>query len=494
MGLALVLARLLLASVFLTAGLAKLADLAGTRRAIVDFGIPDRFAVVGGIVLPLSELAVAIALIPTATAPYAAAAAALLLLAFIGGIANAMAKGRAPDCHCFGQLHSAPVGRRAIARNAALLAVAGFVAIGGWSDAGDSATGWLRDASTAAVVGAAAAVVLAALIGFVVWFCLQLLRQNGRMLARLEALESALATGSGGDAVAPVDLPGGGLPVGADAPDFELPSETGESHSLASLLADGRELLLVFSDPDCGPCRELFPEVAGWQTTHATRLAIAVILSGEASNSRALAEEHGIALALSQPQREVADAYLAHATPMAVLVGADGRIRSSTVGGADAIRNLVATAVHPPPIVLQSANGNGRAPLAPQPELGAPVPDLDLADLAGRPTALADLLGKRSVLIFWDPGCGFCQQMLSDLRALEAEPRRGAPQLVVLSAGDADAVREQAIGAPVLLDPDAAAMDAFGAGGTPMGVLVEDGTIASPLAGGAEAVMELIRS
>lgn len=65
---ALLAARLLLALVFVMAGMVKLADRAGSRRAIVDFGLPAAFAGPLGILLPLAELAVTITLIPPATA------------------------------------------------------------------------------------------------------------------------------------------------------------------------------------------------------------------------------------------------------------------------------------------------------------------------------------------------------------------------------------------------------------------------------------------
>src|SRR5215218_7157556 len=65
---AILLDRLLLATVFAVAGVAKLADRAGSRQAIVDFGLPARLATLLGILLPLYELAVAAALIPTPTA------------------------------------------------------------------------------------------------------------------------------------------------------------------------------------------------------------------------------------------------------------------------------------------------------------------------------------------------------------------------------------------------------------------------------------------
>lgn len=46
-------ARLVLALVFAVAGAAKLADLAGSRRAIGDFGVPAALAAPLGTLLPL---------------------------------------------------------------------------------------------------------------------------------------------------------------------------------------------------------------------------------------------------------------------------------------------------------------------------------------------------------------------------------------------------------------------------------------------------------
>src|ERR1700730_1764375 len=101
---ALLVTRLLLAAVFATAAIGKLADLAGSRDAVAGFGVPERFARVIGTTLPFAELAVAVSLLPTATARYGSLAAAGLLLAFIAGIARSVARGEAPDCHCFGAL------------------------------------------------------------------------------------------------------------------------------------------------------------------------------------------------------------------------------------------------------------------------------------------------------------------------------------------------------------------------------------------------------
>src|SRR5215212_1360917 len=132
MGIALLVARLLLALVFVVAGVSKLADRKGSRQALADFGVPSSLASPLGILLPLAELAIAAALIPAASAWWAALGALSLLLLFVAGISINLARGRKPDCHCFGQLHSAPAGWRTLARNGALAATAGFVLWAGY--------------------------------------------------------------------------------------------------------------------------------------------------------------------------------------------------------------------------------------------------------------------------------------------------------------------------------------------------------------------------
>ena len=224
----LLLCRLVLAGVFAGAGVAKLLDRSGSRRAVVEFGVPERLAGPVSVIVPLAEITAAVALVPLATARFGALLAAVLLSCFSVAIANALAHGRTPDCHCFGQVHSAPASVSMLARNLLLLGVALFVAIAGWHDAGVSATHWVTTVSAAWLVAIAAGVVIVALISFQTWFSLQLLSQNGRTIRRLEALEAALheiagaserplatdtaARGSGGLGEG---LRGGGLAVGS---------------------------------------------------------------------------------------------------------------------------------------------------------------------------------------------------------------------------------------------------------------------------------------
>ena len=146
---ALLIARLVLAGVFALAGVAKLSDLEGSRKAIIDFGLPAVLASPLALLLPLAELAVAAALIPASTAWWGALGALGLLMLFVVGISLNLARGRKPDCHCFGQLHSAPAGWKTLARNGVLAAVAGFVLWEGFDVAGPSAISWLGALSAA---------------------------------------------------------------------------------------------------------------------------------------------------------------------------------------------------------------------------------------------------------------------------------------------------------------------------------------------------------
>src|SRR5919109_1921050 len=163
MGVALLVSRVVLALVFGVAGLAKLADRDGTRAALADFGVPTKLAPSLGIVLPLAELVVAGTLLPTATARWGALGALALLLLFVAVIGLNLAKGRRPDCHCFGQLHSSPVGSAAVARNGAFAAVAGFVVLQGYDDSGHSLGALFADLTNAQLLGVVAGLLALAL-------------------------------------------------------------------------------------------------------------------------------------------------------------------------------------------------------------------------------------------------------------------------------------------------------------------------------------------
>ena len=357
MGLTLLIARLLLAAVFVVAGLAKLADRSGSRQALRDFGVPAPLATPLGILLPLAELAVAVALVPTASAWWGAIAALALLLLFVSGISYNLARGRTPDCHCFGQLHSAPAGWPTLLRNLGLAVVAGFVVWQGRISAGSSAVSWLGALALPQRIELLAGVMIVALLALEGWALVYVLRQQGRLLRRLEVMEARFAAGGAA----------GGTIVGTSAPAFALPDLDGKTVTLDALRAEGLPVLLIFSDPDCGSCQTLLPEIGRWQRDYADRLSFALISRGSAEDNRAKSREHGVTRVLLQRDREVAELYQTLGTPSAVLVRPDGTIGSPVVPGEDKIHSLVAGAsglLGPSPLLLAtpaSSNGQGMA-------------------------------------------------------------------------------------------------------------------------------------
>ena len=342
---AVLLARVALSALFLVAALAKLVDRTGSRAAMAGFGVPPSLATPLGVALPLVELLVAAVLLPASTARWGALAALLLLGVFVAGIANVMLRGREAECHCFGQLHSARVGWPTLGRNLVLAAVAVLVFARDDASSIASLLAPLAASSTTSLVAFAVGAVAIVAVASMVWFMVQLLRQHGRMLLRMDALEQALAAAGIVVAGGARDAVPDSLDVGSPAPSFALEDLRGGTTSLRDLLAPALPLLLVFAHPGCTPCAALLPEIGGWQTTHEGALTIAVVSQGTADENRASVALHGLRRVVLQPGRETADAYAAYGTPSAVMVSSDGLIASPVAQGAVEMRTLLASVV-----------------------------------------------------------------------------------------------------------------------------------------------------
>ena len=107
----LLLLRILLAGIFALAGIAKFLDLKGSEKAFVEFGVPRAIALPSSIALATFEIAIAGLFLVTTTSWFGSVGASFLLILFISQMIYQMAKGNAPNCHCFGQIHSEPVGK-----------------------------------------------------------------------------------------------------------------------------------------------------------------------------------------------------------------------------------------------------------------------------------------------------------------------------------------------------------------------------------------------
>lgn len=356
--------RLLLAFVFLLAGATKLADPMGWRKAWREFGLPDALAPAAVLLLPVLELTVGAALLPAALAWYGAWGSLALLTAFLMVMAIAMVRGRKPDCQCFGQLRPKPVGWSTVLRDVGLAGCAGRLVTRGRFGAGPAIWDWF---GTLGTDGRKLAVIAACAAGFLFFRLLNCARpstetteseepeeidfepvQPQRPAARRRPPVEHRPPGEHGapqeqSSSVTTGARGIGLAVGTPAPDFELPSITGEKHSMKSLWEQGKDVVLVFSSPFCEPCRTLAPKLARWSREMDGTVNFVVVSRGSARDNVAKLSGFEASRVLLQREAEISEAYDCTATPSAVVVGADGRIRSELVVGGAAIQQLVST-------------------------------------------------------------------------------------------------------------------------------------------------------
>lgn len=327
--------RLILAAVFVVAAVGKFIDLRSSRESLVGFGIPERPAAFLGTVLPFAELAVAVALVPRPSAQWGAAGALTLLIAFVAGISNALRKGEAPPCNCFGAIHSAPASKTTLARNI-LLGAGAAVALG--AGPGPSVGGWVDGHSGSKDVAIGVAIAAVALLALIV----PLYLENRRLKAELADKEARISR-----------IPHG-LRIGSLAPEFSVPDVDGGRMTLSSLLERGKPVILVFAIAGCGPCEPMIPTLRRLQAIAGDRLTVALLGLHTVEHYDRLREAHGGDLRLIEAvakdptldaeleeMREIAHLYDIHDSPGAVLVTAAGTIGSTVVAGRPAVEALI---------------------------------------------------------------------------------------------------------------------------------------------------------
>jgi peroxiredoxin len=129
---------------------------------------------------------------------------------------------------------------------------------------------------------------------------------------------------------------GQGVRVGAPAPAFRLPRLDGGELSLEDYR--GRQVLLVFSDPECKPCDALVPEL---ERLHRTGADVAVVMIGRGGvkANRAKVKQYGLTFPVAlQRDWEVSRLYRkAGVTPSGYLIDEGGKIAADIAAGGDEI-------------------------------------------------------------------------------------------------------------------------------------------------------------
>jgi peroxiredoxin len=336
------------------------------------------------------------------------------------------------------------------------------------------------------------------LVGLGAWLGIQLLRQNGRLLLRLEAIERRLAQLQPAPAAA---LPRpAGLPVGAEVPPFALPTLAGEQRTLSDFR--GQSVLLIFFSPRCGFCARMAPDLAALPSDGAGGHPVPlVVTTGDPEETRKLVAEHGIGCpVLLEKHGEVSSRYQAGGTPTGYLIDAEGRIASELAIGAAALLALA----DPTYSAVPHANGKalgGRRPLSESRlqrnglPAGTPAPGFTVPCLDGGELSLEEYRGRKVLLVFSDPNCGPCNALLPVLEQLSRAPAQ--LQVVLVSRGEVEANQRKAaeygLTFPVALQRQWEISRQYGMFATPIAYLIdEEGVIAADVAVGVEAILAMV--
>ena len=465
--------RLVLAGVFIVSAIAKLRDRSGSRAGVEAFGVPAAFVGLVAGALPVVELAcAALLLLPDPFATAGAVGSLALLLAFTVAIVVNLAQGKHPECHCFGDLgEGGGIGWMTVVRNAALMVFSAVSLIGAGGLRSVPAT--LADLSaTEGAVLAGLGLLTAALVAM--GLALQTLMQRyGSVLLRLEALEQAT-----------------GVAAPRPAPDFRLADLGGVTVTRDDVLNGNRPAMLVFISPTCRNCTELLPDLTAWQNDPDHPFSVVVISDGSVQENLTKLDDVGPLRVLLQPDFSVSDAYGIQGTPAAVVVGTDARLAGSPAHALDEVRSLHRT------LIDMMAEGQSPGPahqhvhqIESRPiEVGDPVPgDVLVTSEDGLELPLAQALGDEALLLFWRSDCGFCEQILEDVRELEA-----STPIRIVSGSDPASLRATGLISTVLRDPTGALESWLRVPGTPSAAWVRQGALDSSVGVGGPEVLALL--
>jgi peroxiredoxin len=380
------------------------------------------------------------------------------------------------------------------------------------------------------------------LIAVGAWLGYQLIRQNGRILLRLEAIDKRLSPR--GDDKPQKER---GLRIGTVAPDFELPDLAGERHKLSEFR--GKDLLLIFFNPQCGFCTKMAEDLATLPLDGQDGRAVpTVVTTGDREDNLQLVGRHGIRCAvLLQKEMEVASQFHAQGTPMGYRIDKEGRVASELTIGSEALLKLAEKAPvvgrgSPDPARMtdrrslghshegdprssgwrgqetghntgsetsaEHASANGSAKHGDKDyrslaasrlnrkglKAGEAAPEFTLPRIDGGDLSLEDFRGRRVLLVFSDPHCGPCAELAPHLEEIHLE--RPDLRVLVISRGDVEENRDKAselgLTFPIVLQQKWEVSLKYAMFATPIAYLIdEQGILTSDVAVGIEPILAL---
>jgi peroxiredoxin len=255
-------------------------------------------------------------------------------------------------------------------------------------------------------------------------------------------------------------------------------------------------VLLIHWRPDCGFCREIADELAAAaETLRAQRTDLVLLSHGDAESNRRLADEHGLRCPIALDDRHPATVFGTLGTPAAYLLDERGRVAKPLALGARDVPALVrepASRRRPlateRPLSESRLVRDGIRPGTRAPTFALPGLDREQIDLAG-------YRGRRVLLVFSDPECGPCEELMPDL--VERERRyRDDLAVVMVSRGDVaqNRVRRERHAAdfPIALQRGWTISKQYGIFSTPVGFLIgPDGVVEQDVARGNVEILHL---
>src|SRR6266700_7011260 len=145
-----------------------------------------------------------------------------------------------------------------------------------------------------------------------------LVKQQGRILLRLDQLEQNAKLGAEG--VSEEEADPGGLALGTDFPAFQFPDVTGKTVALPHFR--GKRVLLVHWSFECGFCDAIAPDLAALDTglEHAN-VALVLLAYGDSASNQKQAADHGLKSALLlMKEIETPEPFSQQGTPVAYLL------------------------------------------------------------------------------------------------------------------------------------------------------------------------------
>jgi peroxiredoxin len=303
-------------------------------------------------------------------------------------------------------------------------------------------------------------IVLLLLILISVWIGFyQLVKQNGRLLSRLDQLEGVGATRESHATSVKQETEPEDIPIGTAFPPFILPDLSGKRVALEDF--QRRLVFIVHWNFECGFCKLIAPDLARLETNFQERKVQLVLLAyGDAASNQRGAAGHGLKCPiLLMKDEETLGIFEDYGTPAAYLVDAAGRVAAPFASGADQVLSLARQlASSEPGVSGDGSRDPGRGKLPGERPLtesriergglkaGPPAPVFRLPNLRGGMVSLKDYRGRQVLLVFSDPHCGPCDELAPHLARLHREHANNGLAVVVVGHGDPEENRVRRTG------------------------------------------------